>query len=199
MSNRIITISREFGSGGRTIGKETAARLGIPCYDQELIGKIAQESGFAKEYVAERGEYTSHGNWFASAFADRDFYGHSHQDDLWAAQRKVILKLAQEGPCVIVGRCADYILEGKADCLKVFIHADAEKKAKRIVEQYGEGADAPEKRLKDKDKRRAAYYQFYTDRKWGAVQNYDITLNSGTVGIEKCAEILAGLYLAREK
>lgn len=194
MSNRIITISREFGSGGRTIGKEAAEKLGIPCYDHELIEKIAKESGFAKEYVAERGEHTSRGNWFSSAFADRDFYGHSHQDDLWAAQRKVILELAKKEPCVIVGRCADYILEGEADCLKVFIHSDMEKKAKRIVEQYGEGANSPEKRLKDKDKRRASYYQFYTDKKWGAVQNYDITLNSGTLGIEKCVEIIAGLY-----
>ncbi|MDO5550222.1 MAG: cytidylate kinase-like family protein [Lachnospiraceae bacterium] len=194
MKNRIITISREFGSGGRTIGKEVAAKLGIPCYDQELIEKIAQESGFAKEYVAERGEYSSHGNWFASAFSDRDFNGHSHQDDLWAAQRNVILELADKGPCVIVGRCGDYILREKADCLTVFIHADMEHRAKRIVEQYGEGKDAPEKRLQDKDKRRAAYYQFYTDMKWGKVQNYHIALDSGVLGIKTCVELLAGLY-----
>ncbi|MDO5349870.1 MAG: cytidylate kinase-like family protein [Lachnospiraceae bacterium] len=194
MKNRIITISREFGSGGRTIGKEVAAKLGIPCYDQELIEKIAQESGFAKEYVAERGEYSSHGNWFASAFSDRDFNGHSHQDDLWAAQRNVILELADKGPCVIVGRCGDYILREKADCLTVFIHADMEHRAKRIVEQYGEGKDAPEKRLQDKDKRRAAYYQFYTDMKWGKVQNYHIALDSGVLGIKTCVELLTGLY-----
>ena len=166
MSNRIITISREFGSGGRTIGKEVAAKLGIPCYDHDLIDKIAEESGFAKEYIAERGEYSSHRTWWATAFADRDYMGHSNQDDLWAIQRKVILKLAEEGPCVIVGRCADYILRDKADCLTVFIHSDLEHRAKRIVEQYGERPEAPEKRLKDKDKRRAAYYQFYTDMKW---------------------------------
>lgn len=171
-----------------------AAKLGIPCYDQELIEKIAQESGFAKEYVAERGEYSSHGSWFASAFSDRDFNGHSHQDDLWAAQRNVILELAEKGPCVIVGRCGDYILREKADCLTVFIHADMEHRAKRIVEQYGEGKDAPEKRLKDKDKRRAAYYQFYTDMKWGRVQNYHIALDSGVLGIKTCVELLAGLY-----
>lgn len=194
MKNRIITISREFGSGGRTIGKEVAAKLGIPCYDQELIEKIAQESGFAKEYVAERGEYSSHGNWFASAFSDRDFNGHSHQDDLWAAQRNVILELADKGPCVIVGRCGDYILQDKADCLTVFIHADMEHRAKRIVEQYGEGKDSPEKRLKDKDKRRAAYYQFYTDMKWGDVRNYHIALDSGALGLERCVDILAELY-----
>lgn len=194
MSHRIITISREFGSGGRTIGKETAVKLGIPCYDVELIEKIAEESGFTEAYVAERGEYAPHGSWLASAISDRDFYGHSNQDELWAAQRKVILKLAEEGPCVIVGRCADYILRDTADCLTVFIHADMEKRAKRIVEQYGERSDTPEKRLRDKDKRRAAYYQFYTDMEWGAVQHYHVALDSGALGIERCVEILTALY-----
>lgn len=194
MKNRIITISREFGSGGRTVGREVAEKLGIPCYDHELIEKIAEESGFTKEYIAERGEYAAHGSWLASAFSDRDYNGHSNQDELWKVQRKVILELAQKGPCVIVGRCADYILKEKQDCLSVFIHSDLEKRAKRIVEQYGERSDTPQKRLKDKDKRRAAYYQFYTEQKWGAVQNYDITLNSGSLGIEKCVEILASLY-----
>lgn len=194
MKNRIITISREFGSGGRTVGREVAAKLGIPCYDHELIDKIAEESGFAREYIAERGEYASHGSWLASALSDRDYYGHSNQDELWKFQRKVILDLAEKGPCVIVGRCADYILKDTQDCLSVFIHSDLEKRAQRIVEQYGERPETPQKRLKDKDKRRAAYYQFYTERKWGAVQNYDITLNSGSLGIEKCVEILASLY-----
>jgi len=194
MSNRIITISRQFGSGGRTIGKEAAAKLGIPCYDQELIGKIAEESGFAKEYVAERGEYTAHSSWLASAISGRDYYGHSHQDDLWAAQRKVILELAEKEPCVIVGRCADYILRDAVDCLTVFIHADMEKRARRIVEQYGERPDAPEKRLRDKDKRRAAYYQYYTDMEWGAVQNYHVALDSGVLGIERCVDIITQLY-----
>ena len=195
MSNRIITISRQFGSGGRTIGKELAAKLGIPCYDSDLIEKIAEESGFAPEFVAERGEHAAYSGWLAGALANhRDFYGHSPQDDLWIAQRTVILELAEKGPCVIVGRCADDILRDKADCLNVFIHADMDKRAKRIVEQYGESADAPEKRLRDKDKRRAAYYQLYTDRKWGSVENYQITLDSGVLGIEKCVDIIAQLY-----
>jgi cytidylate kinase len=192
--NRIITISREFGSGGRTIGRQTAMRLNIPCYDAELIEKIAQESGFSKEYIQEQGEYAASGNWLADAFSGRDRNGHSYQDDLWAIQQKVILELAAKGPCVIVGRCADYILRDQADCLRVFIHADMAARAKRIVEQYGERTDSPEQRLRDKDKRRAAYYQIYTDTKWGDVGNYDITLNSGVLGIDKCVELLAGLY-----
>lgn len=194
MKHRIITISRQFGSGGRTIGKETAARLGIPCYDQELIEKIAEESGLAKEYVAERGEYAAHGSFLGGLLAERDRNGHSLQDDLWAVQAKVIRDLAAQGPCVIVGRCADYILQDEADCLTVFIHADMAHRAKRIVEQYGERPDAPEKRLKDKDKRRATYYQFYTDRKWGAVQNYHVALDSGALGLPQCVDLLAEIY-----
>jgi cytidylate kinase len=194
MGNRIITVSREFGSGGRTIGREAAAKLGIKCYDQELIEKIAQESGLAKDYIAEKGEYASHGSRFFSMISDRDMNGNSIQDYLWDMQRKVILELAQKESCVIVGRCADYILKDKADCLSVFIYADMDKRAERIVNQYGERTDTPEKRLKDKDARRSAYYKFYTGEKWGNVKNYHIALNSGVLGIEKCVEILVDLY-----
>lgn len=188
--NKIITISREFGSGGRTVGKQVAERLKIPCYDQELIEKIAQESGFTQEFVQEKGEYTAYGNWLANAFSDRSMKGMSTQDYLWSVQRKVILDLAQKGPCVMVGRCADYILKDTADCLKVFIHADMKKRAERIVSLYGELDDAPAKRLKDKDKRRAAYYQFYTDTEWGDVRNYHITLDSGILGIPRCVDLI---------
>lgn len=192
--NRIITISREFGSGGRTIGKQVAERLGIPCYDSEILEKIEKESGFVKEYIAEHGEYANGGNWISQVLFARDYQGHSCRDDLWAIQSKIILELAEKGPCVIVGRCADYILKCKADCLRVFIYSDMESRAKRIVEQYGERSESPEKRLKDKDRRRAAYYQLYTDMKWGNVRNYHISLNSGALGIEKCVDIIADLY-----
>lgn len=194
MKNRIITISRQFGSGGRTIGKEVAKQLGIPCYDAELIEKIAQESGLAKEFIRERGEYAASSGWLSRAFTDRDMNGHSMQDDIWIIQQKIIVELAEQGPCVIVGRCADYILKNRADCLRVFIHADMQSRAKRIVEQYGERDDSPEKRLRDKDKRRAAYYQFYTDMKWGVATNYHISLDSGALGLERCAKIIAEAY-----
>lgn len=196
MSNRIITISREFGSGGRTIGREVAAQLGIPCYDAELIEKIAEESGLAKEYIAEQGEYAPHGNWLANVFAvgRSSVDGRSLQDYLWSVQRKVILELADKGSCVIVGRCADYILGETHDCLKVFVHADLQKRAERIVKIYGEREESPEKRLEDKDKRRKAYYRFYTDMDWGVAQNYHIALDSGALGIAKCVALIASLY-----
>ena len=124
----------------------------------------------------------------------RDYNGHSYQDDLWNIQRNIILELAEKESCVIVGRCADYILKDKANCLRVFIYSDMESRAKRIVEQYGEQKDSPEKRLRDKDKRRATYYRFYTDTKWGNVHNYHIALDSGALGIEKCVDVITDLY-----
>lgn len=192
MKNRIITISREFGSGGRTIGKETAAKLGVPCYDQELIEKLAEESGFAPAYIQEQGEYAPYNGWLnALTGRSNDL---TNQDQLWVLQRKIILELAEKGPCVIVGRCADFILRGEADCLTVFIHADMEKRAERIVKVYGERPETPEKRLQDKDKRRASYYQFYTDMTWGDARHYDVALDSGRLGIDKCVSTLVSLY-----
>lgn len=192
MKNRIITISREFGSGGRTIGKQTAAELGIPCYDSELLRKIAAESGFDENYIRDAGE-DAPGGFLASAFSHPNS-GHNNADYLWEIQYQIITELAEKEPCVIVGRCADYILRDKADCLRVFIHADMEFRTKRIVEVYGERKESPEQRLKDKDKRRAAYHRFYTNMKWGYAKNYDITLNSGVLGIDTCVRIIKSLY-----
>lgn len=190
MSNRIITISRQFGSGGRTIGKQVAEKLSIPCYDMEIINKIAEKSGLAKEYIAERGEYSSASSWWGTMLAGRD----QVRDDLWRMQREVILELAERGPCVIVGRCADHILKDTADCLTVFIHASMEKRAERIVKLYGEREEKPEQRLMDKDKRRKAYYQLYTDTEWGNAANYQISLDCGVWGLEKCVDLIAELY-----
>lgn len=194
MKYRIVAISREFGSGGRTVGRDLAARLGVSCYDAELLEKIAEESGFVKEYVEEHGEESVGKGWISQVFSARDYQGHSYQDDLWAVQRKIILELAEKEPCVIVGRCADYILRDREDCLRVFVHADPALRAKRIVEHYGERSDSPEKRIRDKDKRRITYYQFYTNLKWGDVHNYHITLDSGQLGTDRCVDILSGLY-----
>lgn len=192
MSNRIITISREFGSGGRTIGRMAAQKLGIPCYDQELIEKIAQESGIVKTYVEEKSENIE-GGWLSFAVG-RDYYGHSLQDDLFRAQTKVIRELAEKESCVIIGRCSDYILRDFDNVLTVFIHASMEKRAERIVTQYGETEKDPVARLKEKDKKRKAYYQLYTDRQWGETENYHIALDSGALGLDRCAEVIAGLY-----
>ena len=188
--NRVITISRQFGSGGRTIGREVAAKLGIPCYDQELLEKLAEKSGFTPEYIKERGEYTERGGWLANALSGRVGNGMNNQDHIWIAQRELILELAAKGPCVIVGRCADYILRDRDDCLHTFIHAAKDKRAERIVRVYGESEKSPEARLDDKDGRRAVNYKHFTGRDWGRCENYHLALDSGALGIDTCVELI---------
>lgn len=189
----IITISREFGSGGRSIGKTVAKKLGYSFYDKELIEKIVEESGLSRKFVENSGEYAPTANPFSYAFVGRSIDGMSTQDYLWRKQREVILKLAEEGNCVIVGRCADYILRDREDCLNVFIHADMQKRIERVVKLYGETDQKPEKRLAEKDKKRKINYKYYTDRQWGMSQNYHITLDSGELGMERCENIIVNL------
>lgn len=192
MKQGIITISREFGSGGRTIGKAAAQKLGIPCYDAELITEMAKQSGFAEDYVREAGEYAP-GGLLNSMFTSRAG-GPTNEDILWQIQCNMVAQLAKKGSCVIVGRCGDYILRDRPDVLKVFVHADMAFRAKRIVEVYGQREESPEQRLKDKDKRRSTYYRFYTGRKWGQLDTYDLMLNSGVLGIEKCTELICTIF-----
>ena len=192
MKQGIITISREFGSGGRTIGKAVARKLGIPCYDAELITEMAKQSGFAEDYVREAGEYAP-GGLLNSMFTSRAG-GPTNEDILWQIQCNMVAQLAKKGPCVIVGRCADYILRDRPDVLKVFVHADMAFRAKRIVEVYGQREQAPEERLREKDKRRAAYHRFYTNMKWGQAQNYYLALDSGVLGIDRCVELICTIF-----
>ena len=194
MSGKIITMSREFGSAGRTIGKMVAEKLGIPCYDSEIVQQVAIKSGILAEHIEERGENLSASGRFSSLFTLYNLYSNMSKDDIiWHAQVKVIKELAEKGPCVIVGRCADYILRENENLVKVFIYSDKETRKERIVNVYGERTESPEKRLRDKDKSRAAYYKQYTEMEWGDPQHYDICLNSGKLGIDKCADIIANL------
>lgn len=196
---KVITISREFGSGGRTIGREVAKQLGIPCYDKELIEKIAEESGYAKTFIEEEGEYAPSSNRFAYMFLGRGADGLSNVDHIWMAEKNVIEELAEKESCVIVGRCADYILRNRKDCLNVFIHADWEFKAERIVKQYGESNVEPIKRLKEKDRKRKLNYKYFTEREWGHRHNYHLCLDSGFLGIEQTTELIVNAAGGREK
>ena len=197
MEKKIITISREFGSGGRTIGRKLADALGIPFYDKELVDQIALESGFAPKYVEEHGEHSPGKSFFSYAFAPQGvpgvMNGLSSADFLWNIQCNVILQLAEKGPCVIVGRNADYILKDRKDTLHAFIHADLPFRADRIVRLYGESEKSPEARLQEKDKRRRVNYQHYTGRTWGSAQNYDVCLNSSVIGVDNCVDILLNI------
>ena len=194
MEKKIITISREFGSGGRSVGRMVAEKLGIPFYDKELVDQVALESGFAPKFVEEHGEHAPGKSLFSYAFAPQGvpgiMNGMSTADFLWNIQCSVILQLADKGPCVIVGRNADYILKDRTDCLHAYIHADMDYRADRIVRLYGDSEKSPQTRLQEKDKRRRVNYHHYTGRTWGQAQNYDICLNSGRLGIEECAKII---------
>ena len=191
MKHKIIAISRQFGSGGRTIGKEVAEKLGIACYDQELINMLAEKSGFSQSRVAELNEESSR-HTLLPGVADR--VERSLQYTLWQKQREVILELAEKESCVIVGRCADFVLRDRDDVLRVYIHADKMKRAERIVNVYGEREDAPLKRIADKDKSRKSYYESITSKRWGDADNYHIALDSGELGIETCVRLLCELF-----
>ena len=203
MEKKIITISREFGSGGRTIGRKVAEELGIPFYDKELVDQIAMESGFAPKFVEEHGEHSPSGSLFSYAFSTQGvpgiMNGLSTADFLWNIQCNVILQLADKGPCVIVGRNADYILKDRPDALHVYVFADTPYRAERIVRLYGDSEKAPEQRLAEKDKRRRVNYQHYTGRTWGQAQNYDICLDTGVLGIEQCTDIVVDIIRNSQK
>lgn len=198
MKKRIVTISREFGSGGRTIGKQLAERLGVPCYDKELIEKLAEQTGLAKKFIEEQGEYAPSAYLFSYAFVGRGVNGLSVSDYLWNEQRKKIQEIVEKEACVIVGRCADYVLREREDVLNVFIHAPKEQRAKRIVEVYGETDTEPLKRLRDKDKKRAVNYRYYTDQEWGRAQNYQLTIDSSAFGIEGSVDLLYNILTTEE-
>ena len=190
MTKRIITISREFGSGGRFIGEEVAKKLGIAYYDKNIINEIAEKSGLSPEYIQENAELSPKKGLFAYAFAGRDITGKSVEDMVYEAQRKVILELADKEPCVIIGRNADYILKDRDDVLNVFIHGDAPEKIQRITRLYNVEEQKAVKMIADTDKRRMANYNFYTNQKWGKADNYTLCLNSSQLGYDRCEKII---------
>ena len=197
MSIKYVTISREYGSGGREVGKKLADKLGIPFYDKEIIEQTAFKTGFAEEYVKKQGEYANAKNWIEYSFSARNSYGMSPEDYLWSKQREVILELVEKGPCVIVGRCADYILKERNDVLNVFIHASYDYRKNRITNIYKD-PEHTEKMLKDVDKKRKFNYRYYTEQEWGKCQNYDITLDTGTLGVDNCVDIILDICKKRD-
>lgn len=190
MTKRIITISREFGSGGRFIGEEVAKKLGIAYYDKNIINEIAEKSGLSPEYIQENAELSPKKGLFAYAFAGRDVTGKSVEDLVYEAQRKVILELAEKESCVIIGRNADYILKDRDDVLNVFIYGDTPEKIQRITRLYNVEEQKAVKMMVDIDKRRMANYNFFTNQKWGKADNYTLCLNSSQLGYDRCEKII---------
>lgn len=190
MAKRIVTISREFGSGGRFIGEEVAKKLGIAYYDKDIINQIAEESGLSPDYIQESAELSPKKGILAYALAGRDITGKSVEDMVYEVQRKVILELAEKEPCVIIGRNADFILKDRDDVLNVFIHGNMPEKMKRICQLYNVSEQDAVKMMTDTDKRRMTNYNFYTDQRWGKASNYTLCLNSSQLGYDKCEEII---------
>ena len=190
----IISIGRQYGSGGREIGKKLAEIFNIDFYDKELITLAAKESGFAEEILKENDE--NHNGSFLYSLVMGTYTGGDNlplNHKLFLAQFDTIKKLASEKSCVIIGRCADYALEYNPNCVKVFIHADLDSRIKRAIDVYGESPDKVEEVIKKTDKKRESYYNFYTGKKWGQMQNYDITINSAFSGIDGAVKAIADL------
>ena len=199
MAKKIITISREYGSGGRQIGYMTAKKLGMEFYDKELIDAAAKEIGFPPDLIADREQRLT--NSLLYNFAMGTLYGMSHPrepkiselpltEQIFVAQKKAIVEASKKGSCVFIGRCADYILKSRPDVLRVFIYADREIRKRRAVEAYGVLQENIDEFLYQSDKRRRIHYENFTNQKWGSRENYDLMLNSGELGLEKCVEIL---------
>ena len=190
MTKRIITISREFGSGGRFIGEEVAKKLGVAYYDKDIIGKIAEQSGLSPEYIQENAELSPKQGLFAYAFSGRDITGKSVGDMVYEAQRKIIMEIAEKESCVIIGRNADFILKDRDDVLNVFIHGDMPEKIQRIIDLYNVEEKEAVKMMADTDKRRMTNYNFYTEQRWGKASNYTLCLNSSQLGYDRCEKII---------
>ena len=191
---KIVTIGREFGSGGLYIGELVAKQLGIPFYDKELIDRIAEETGMVRPYIERLSEYAPTKSIFAYSFVGRGNTGESIEDYIMNIQRKVLLDLAEEGPCVIVGRSADYVLRNHAELLNVFIQGDMDDKVRRVCELKKVEESEAIRLIKDTDKRRSINYKYFTGQTWGDRRNYTVVLNSTRIGVEKTAEIIASLY-----
>lgn len=192
----VITIGRQCGSGGHTIGKLVAERLGIPFYDKEIIKAVAQRSGLSEDTVEQKGEYSTQSIFGANASHGIIAYNMSSRDTMPLAeqinayQTEYIKEIAEQGSCVIVGRSADYILADREDTLNVFIYGDLEDRMARIVSEHGVAEKEAKTHVLERDKKRSKYYKHITDQVWGLAENYDICLNSSELGIEKCVEII---------
>ena len=195
--NKVITISRLNGSGGREIGSKLAKNLDIPFYDHELIEKAAEESGFAQE-VFENVESKATNSLLYSIAMGMNVYGHhelgydtlSLDDRIYLAQSEVIRKLAQEGPCVIVGRCADFILKDMPNLVSVFIWANIDFRIKRSMERKELDEEKALSQMIKIDKRRRNYYNYHANNKWGLTENYDLSIRSDKIGLDNSASII---------
>ncbi len=196
--NTVITIGRQFGSGGREIGEKLAAHFGIQCYDKELLTRAAKESGFCEEMLTNHDERPTNSflynlvmdtysfGYNTSAFVDMPI-----SQKVFLAQFDTIKKIASEGPCVIVGRCADYALSDFKNSIHLFIYADEESKVSRISKKYNVSEAKAKDMIIKKDKQRQSYYNYYSSKKWGRADSYDFCINSSLLGIDGTVRLIS--------
>lgn len=194
MERTYITIGRQFGSGGREVGKKVAQALGIPCYDKELLAVAAKESGLSHQFLQAYDERPTNSFFYSLVMGQQNLLVGAQNvtvEQLAAkAQRDAVQSVADKGSCVIVGRCADYLLRERGGLLRVFICADWDKRIDRVCRRDGLGQKEAEEKLRRMDKTRAAYYSFHTDRKWGAAETYDLCINSSRKGPDATADLI---------
>lgn len=203
-TNYIITISRQFGSGGRLVGKKLAESLEIPFYDKELITMSAQQSGYSKEIFEKADERATNSLLYTLSMNSYLLHGMTGLNELplndrvFLIQSEIIRKMASEAPCVIVGRCADYVLKEHPRCLNFYIYADLQSRVDRATTVYGMEKEKAAENIQKLDKKRASYYNFYSNLRWGLAENYDLCVNSSSVGIDGTVEMLRHFIKQKE-
>ena len=197
MSYPVITIAREFGSGGHLLGEMLAKELGIKLYDKEFIHLAAEKSGIDETYIR-RNEQSIPSFWLKCILTDGNESSRqqslSPDDVLFVAESNIIRELAAKGPCIIIGRCADYILQDSPRLIKVFCYTDRESAYRRCTTEYGVPADKAKAEIARVNRNRVAHYEYYTGERWGDPHRYDLMLNTGSIGLEAACELVAGLY-----
>ena len=200
--HKVITIGRQFGSGGCEIGQRLSEKLDIPLYDHRLVSMAAEQLGVRKE-DAERVDESSLNSFVSSYtvtpgmyvdFINAASYVQSFDEDVYRKQSEIIRNLAQKGPCIIVGRCADYVLRDQADLINVFICAEKEDRKKRIAEIYGLTERKAAERIRKTDRERRFYYEMHTGLEWGSINSHQMLLNVSMLGMDRIVEILAMIY-----
>ena len=206
MKNVVITIGRQFGSGGRYVGRLLAEKLGVPFYDKELLSEAAKNSGICEEMFEEHDEKPTRSLLFSlvTGMQNHMSAGTFYMDmplnhKIFLAQFDAIRRIAEEGPCVIVGRCADYVLRENPDAVSIFVKGDMPSKIDRAVKYYGIEPDKAEERIRKADKQRASYYNYYATATWGDVDNYDLIVDTGVLGVEGAVELIAKFLELREE
>lgn len=198
MGNKIYTIGREFGSGGKEVGEKLAERLGIKLYDKELLQQAAKESGFCEEIFENHDEKPTNSflyslvmdTYSVNGYSSAPFLDMPLNHKVFLAQFDTIKKIAANESCVIVGRCADYALAENPDCINVFIHADINERIKTVSKRLNVTENKAKDIIQKRDKQRASYYNYYTSKKWGDSTSYHLTLDAGKLGLDGCVEMI---------